>query len=68
MIDTKGFTLTEMIIVVAILATLSAASFFSYYPITKDAKNTSKEIGIGTAEIGIAIKNLRKEGPSSNAE
>lgn len=64
----KGFTLTELIIVVAILAVFSAISYFSYSQYLKEAENTKKQADLDATQTLIEMDMLKKESFPSKVE
>lgn len=66
--NNKAFTLTELIIVIAILAVFATLSFFSYSSSLTDAKNTKKQVDIDGLETLIDMNNLQNESFPSRGE
>jgi type IV pilus assembly protein PilE len=64
----SGFTLTELIIVVSILAVFSAVSYFSYSQYLKEAENTKKQAEVDKTLTLIEMDMLKNESFSSKAE
>jgi prepilin-type N-terminal cleavage/methylation domain-containing protein len=59
--NNKAFTLTELIIVIAILAVFATVSFFSYSPSLKDASNTKQQVDADTLETIIEMNTLQND-------
>ena len=53
--DTKGFTLIELIIIIVVLGVLAVSAIPIYYNLTDDAKGSSEKGVVGNVRAGIML-------------